>query len=117
MAGGIKMEPILSAKMTAYITVLEALKRVRVKKGLYPAEFTKAANQEINAIRSRMMASARKVHGREAIAQQCAEAPEFAEKWKNLKLIRSYYSAACRQDKLRSKLIALQSQTQEEQEK
>ena len=103
--------------MTAYITVLEALKRVRVKKGLYPAEFTKAANQEINAIRSRMMASAHKVRGREAIAKKCAEDPEFAEKWKNIKLLHSYYSAACRQAKLHSKLTALQSQTQEEQEK
>ena len=111
------MEPIFSAKMTAYITVLEALKRVRVKKGLYPAEFTKAANQEINAIRSRMMASAHKVRGREAIAKKCAEDPEFAEKWKNIKLLHSYYSAACRQAKLHSKLTALQSQTQEEQEK
>ena len=68
MAGGIKMEPIFSAKMTAYFTVLDALKKVRLKKGVYPEDFTKEVNKEINAIRSRMMASAHKVRGREAIA-------------------------------------------------
>ena len=111
------MEPIFSAKMTAYFTVLDALKKVRLKKGVYPEDFTKEVNKEINAIRSRMMASAHKVRGREAIAKKCAEDPEFAEKWKNIKLLHSYYSAACRQDKLHSKLTALQSQAQEGLEK
>lgn len=109
------MDPIFSAKMTAYITVLEALKKVRVKKGLYPADFTKKVNREIEAIRSRMLVSAHKVNGREGIAKKCAEDPKFAEQWSNLKLLNSYYRAVSREAKLRSQVITLRSQTLEEQ--
>ena len=49
------MEPNFSPKIEAYITVLSKIQDLKLKRGLYPAEYTRQVNLEIDGIRKRLI--------------------------------------------------------------
>ena len=103
------MEPYFSPKMEAYISVLDKIKNFRLKRGLYPAEYTKQVNLEIAGIRKRLNAAAHRARTAEVIREKCEEDPEFAARWKRVKLEAAYINTFKRRRKLEEQLVAIQS--------
>ncbi len=99
--------PVLSAKGCAYVQVLDKLNRCRLKKGIYPDEYTKAVNEEIQALKKRLRASINRIEVNETSKKLCAKDPAFAELLEKSKLITSYYNAAKRERKLSRKINEL----------
>ena len=103
------MEPYFSPKMEAYISVLDKIKNFRLKRGLFPAEYTKQVNLEIAGIRKRLMAAAHRARHAEAVLDMCEKDPEFAARWKRVKLESAYINTIKRRRKLEEQLVAIQS--------
>lgn len=94
------LDPVLSPKLEAYVTVLDEIKTLKLKRGLYPADYTRKVNREIDGIRTRILAAAKRAKKAEGLRKLCEEDPEFATRWKILKLQTGYINAAKRQDKI-----------------
>ena len=99
-------EPRLSPKIEAYIRVMSELHDLRIKRGIYPADYTREVNAEIDRIRARLMASARRAQTAEQLAKMFEENPELARKWKLMKLQTGYINAVKRQDKIYKEIKA-----------
>jgi len=82
------LTPTLSPKLEAYAQVLYEIRDLKLKRGLYPAEYTRQVNREIEAIRARMMASAHRAKTAEELKEMLKERPDLAARWKILKLQR-----------------------------
>ena len=103
------IEPVYSPKMEAYISVLDKIQNFRLKRGIFPAEYTKQVNLEIDAIRKRLMAAAHRAHTAEGIRQMCEKDPQFAVRWKRVKLEAAYINTFKRRQKLDDQLAKLLS--------
>ena len=103
------MEPYFSPRMEAYISVLDKIKNFRLKRGLFPAEYTRQVNLEIDAIRKRLLAASRRAHTAEGIRQMCEKDPQFAVRWKRVKLESAYINTFKRQRKLDDQIAKLLS--------
>lgn len=99
--------PVLSAKGLAYVQVLAKLDHCRLQKGIYPEEYTKAVNEEIQALKKRLRASVRRIENNEATKKLCAKDPAFAQAWNETNLLKSYCNAAKRERKLSRKINEL----------
>lgn len=103
------IEPVFSPKIEAYISVLDKIKNFRLKRGIFPAEYTKQVNLEIAGIRKRLMAAAHRARHAEAVLDMCEKDPEFAARWKRVKLESAYINTIKRRRKLEDQLVAIQS--------
>jgi len=56
------LEPILSPKIEAYITVLDKIRTLKLSRGLYNAQYTREVNREIDGIRARLRAAAKRAN-------------------------------------------------------
>ena len=101
------LEPVLSPKLEAYVIVLDEIKTLKLSRGLYNAQYTREVNAEIDRIRVRILAAAKRAKKAEGLRKLCEENPEFAAKWKILKLQNGYINAAKRQDKLYKEIKAM----------
>lgn len=100
------LEPILSPKIEAYITVLDKIRTLKLSRGLYNAQYTREVNAEIDRIRARLFAAAKRAKTAEQLAKMFEENPELARKWKLMKLQTGYINAAKRQDKIYKEIKA-----------
>ena len=105
--------PVLSAKGLAYVQVLAKLDHCRLQKGIYPEEYTKAVNEEIQALKKRLRASVRRIEANESVKKLCAKNPAFAEAWQQNNLYNSYINASKREIKLRRKISQLCDHSEE----
>ena len=103
------IDPVFSPKVEAYISVMDKIKNFRLKRGLFPAEYTKQVNLEIAGIRKRLMAAAHRAMHAEAVLDMCEKDPEFAARWKRVKLESAYINTIKRRRKLEEQLVAIQS--------
>jgi len=103
------MEPNFSPKIEAYITVLSKIQDLKLKRGLYPAEYTRQVNLEIDGIRKRLMAAAHRAGRNEVIRKKCEKDPQFAARWKRVKLESAYINTFKRQRKLDDQIAKLLS--------
>ena len=103
------IEPVFSPKIEAYITVLSKIQDLKLKRGIYPAEYTRQVNLEIDGIRKRLNAAAHRARTAEVIREKCEEDPEFAARWKRVKLEAAYINTFKRRRKLEEQLVAIQS--------
>lgn len=101
------LDPVLSPKLEAFVTVLDEIKTLKLKRGLFPADYTREVNREIDGIRARLLAAAKRAKKAEGLRKLCEENPEFAANWKILKLQTGYINAAKRQDKIYKELEAM----------
>ena len=101
------LTPTLSPKLEAYVQVLSKIRDLKLKRGLYPVEYTRQVNREIEAIRARMMASAHRAKTAEGLKEMFRDKPDLAARWKILKLQRGYLNAARRQDKIYREIEAM----------
>lgn len=99
--------PVLSAKGLAYVQVLAKLDHCRLKKGIYPDEYTKAVNEEIQALKKRLRASIKRIEANAGLKKLCAKDPAFAEAWQQTNLYNSYINARKRERKLSRKINEL----------
>ena len=98
------LEPILSPKIEAYITVLDKIRTLKLSRGLYNAQYTREVNAEIDRIRARLMASAKRAKTAEGFRKLCEEKPEFAKRWKILSLRKRYFDAQRRANRAYNEL-------------
>ena len=103
------MEPNFSPKIEAYITVLSKIQDLKLKRGIYPAEYTRQVNLEIDGIRKRLNAAAHRAGRNEVIREKCEKDPQFAARWKRVKLQSAYLNTFKRRRKLEDQLVAIQS--------
>lgn len=103
------IDPVYSAKMEAYISVLDKIKNFRLKPGIFPSEYTKQVNREIGELRKRLMASARRVNHTENLRNMCEKDPQFAARWKRIKLESAYINSIKRRRKLDDQITKLYS--------
>lgn len=111
------MEPVFSPKIEAYITVLSKIQDLKLKRGIYPAEYTRQVNLEIDGIRKRLNAAAHRARTAEVIREKCEEDPEFAARWKRVKLEAAYINTFKRRRKLEEQLVAIQSDRSDQSDK
>ena len=102
------LTPTLSPKIEAYVQVLAKIQNLKLTRGLYPAEYTRQVNREIEAIRTRMLAAAHRAQTAETLREMCRKNPELAGRLQILKLQRGYLNAAKRQEKIYKELKAME---------
>jgi len=98
------LEPILSPKIEAYVTVLGEIGTLKLKRGLFPADYTREVNREIDGIRARLLAAAKRAKKAEGLRKLCEENPEFAKRWKILSLRKRYFDAQRRANRAYNEL-------------
>lgn len=103
------IEPVFSPKVEAYISVMDKIKNFRLKRGIFSDEYTRQVNLEIAGIRKRLMAAAHRAGRNEVIREKCEENPQFAARWKRVKLEAAYINTFKRRRKLEEQLVAIQS--------
>ena len=103
------IDPVYSAKMEAYISVLDKIKNFRLKRGIFPSEYTKQVNREIDELRKRLRASAHRVNHAENLRNMCEKDPQFAARWKRIKLESAYINNIKRRRKLDDQITKLYS--------
>ena len=101
------IEPVFSPKIEAYISVSDKIKNFRLKRGIFPAEYTKQVNLEIDGIRKRLNAAAHRAGRNEVIRKKCEKDPQFAARWKRVKLEAAYINTFKRRRKLDDQLAKL----------
>ena len=103
------IEPVFSPKVEAYISILDKIKNFRLKRGIFPDEYTRQVNLEIAGIRKRLLAASHRARTAEVIREKCEEDPEFAARWKRVKLEAAYINTFKRRRKLDDQLAKLMS--------
>ena len=103
------IEPVFSPKVEAYISVMDKIKNFRLKRGIFSDEYTRQVNLEIAGIRKRLNAAAHRARTAEVIREKCEEDPEFAARWKRVKLEAAYINTFKRRRKLDDQLAKLLS--------
>lgn len=103
------IDPVYSAKMEAYISVLDKIKNFRLKRGIFPSEYTKQVNREIDELRKRLLASARRVNHAENLRNLCENDPQFAARCMRIKLESAYINNIKRRRKLDDQITKLYS--------
>jgi len=111
------MEPVFSPKVEAYISVMDKIKNFRLKRGIFSDEYTRQVNLEIDGIRKRLNAAAHRARTAEVIREKCEEDPEFAARWKRVKLQSAYLNTFKRQRKLDDQLAKLMSDPSDQSDK
>ncbi len=103
------IEPVFSPKVEAYISVMDKIKNFRLKRGIFSDEYTRQVNLEIAGIRKRLNAAAHRARTAEVMREKCEEDPEFAARWKRVKLEAAYINTFKRRRKLDDQLAQLMS--------
>ena len=103
------MEPVFSPKVEAYISVMDKIKNFRLKRGIFSDEYTRQVNLEIAGIRKRLNAAAHRARTAEVIREKCEENPEFAARWKRMKLQTAFLNSIKRRRKAYDQLVKFES--------
>ena len=103
------IEPVFSPKVEAYISVMDKIKNCRLKRGIFSDEYTRQVNLEIAGIRKRLNAAAHRARTAEVIREKCEKDPQFAVRWKRVKLESAYINTFKRQRKLDDQIAKLLS--------
>ena len=103
------IEPVYSPKMEAYISVLDKIQNFQLKRGIFPAEYTKQVNLEIAGIRKRLMAAAHRARRGELIREMCEKDPQLATRLRRMQLSKAYINTFKRKRKLEDQIAKFDS--------
>ena len=101
--------PLYSPKYRAYMFVMSKIHDLKLKSRFYPDEYTRQVNLEIDGIRKRLNAAAHRAGRNEVIRKKCEKDPQFAARWKRVKLESAYINTFKRQRKLDDQIAKLLS--------
>lgn len=108
------IEPVFSPKVEAYISILDKIENFRLKRGIFPDEYTKQVNLEIAGIRKRLLAASHRARTAEIIREKCENDPVFAERWKRVRLQTAFLNSIKRRRKAYDQLVKFESSPSEQ---